>query len=248
MDGVSILTGRFNSVQWASVNTPSVDAIQEFTVDSNGFKAEYGRGSGGMMSFTTKSGTNELHGTAYEFFRNHVLDTRRFFEAQRGVLKQNDYGWSVGAPVYIPRVYDGRNKTFIFSSMEWFRDRVGAASGRFNVPTNEMYDGDFSNWVDGNGKVVPVYDPSTTKANPDGSGFVREPFANNQIPQARFSAFAKGVLNVARGVAPPNNAGPVGTSSYVRNNYINASGTVLNPWTKFSIKADHNITDNARVF
>jgi hypothetical protein len=87
MDGVSVLTGRFNSVQWAAVNTPSVDAIQEFTVESNGFKAEYGRGSGGMMSFTTKSGTNEFHGTAYEFFRNNILDTRRFFEAQRGVLK-----------------------------------------------------------------------------------------------------------------------------------------------------------------
>lgn len=248
MDGVSILTGRFNSVQWASVNTPSVDAIQEFTVESNGFKAEYGRGSGGMMSFTTKSGTNELHGTAYEFFRNHVLDTRRFFEAQRGVLKQNDFGWSVGAPVYIPHVYDGRNKTFIFSSMEWFRDRVGAASGRFSVPTEEMYDGDFSNWVDGTGKLVPIYDPSTTKANPNGAGFVRDPFENNQIPQARFSAFAKGVLGVARGVAPPNAAGPVGSSAYVRNNYINASGTVLNPWTKFSIKADHNISDNARIF
>jgi hypothetical protein len=246
MDGVSILTGRFSSVQWASVNTPSVDAIQEFTVESSGFKAEYGRGQGGMMSFSTKSGTNEFHGTAYEFFRNNALDTRRFFEAQKGVLKQNDFGWSAGGPVYIPGLYDGRNKTFVFSSMEWFRDRVGAASQFFNVPTAEMYDGDFRNWVDGNNQLAIIYDPATTRPNPSGSGFIRDPFPNNQVPQGRFSEFSKGVLSVARGVALPNNAGPAGTSAYVRDNYINASGTVLNPWTKFSIKVDHNLTDNAR--
>jgi hypothetical protein len=191
MDGVSILTGRFSSVEWASVNTPSVDAIQEFTVESSGFKAEYGRGQGGMMSFSTKTGTNEFHGTAYEFFRNDALDTRRFFEAEKGVLKQNDFGWSAGGPVYIPGVYDGRNKTFVFSSMEWFRDRVGAASQFFNVPTAEMYDGDFRNWVDADNKLAIIYDPATTRPNPNGSGFIRDPFPDNQVPQGRFSEFSR---------------------------------------------------------
>ena len=74
LDGVTILTGRYSSVQWASVNTPSVDAITEFAVDTNGFKAEYGRAQGGVITFTSKSGTNELHGTAYEFLRNNALD------------------------------------------------------------------------------------------------------------------------------------------------------------------------------
>jgi hypothetical protein len=69
LDGVSILTGRFNSVQWTNVNTPSVDAITEFAVETNGFKAEFGRGQGGMITFSSKSGTNELHGTAYEFLQ-----------------------------------------------------------------------------------------------------------------------------------------------------------------------------------
>ncbi|MEP7364483.1 MAG: carboxypeptidase-like regulatory domain-containing protein, partial [Acidobacteriota bacterium] len=80
LDGVSILTARFNSVEWANVNTPSVDAITEFAVETNGFKAEYGRAQGGMITFSSKSGTNELHGTAYEFLRNDALDARRFFE------------------------------------------------------------------------------------------------------------------------------------------------------------------------
>ncbi|HYI92363.1 MAG TPA: carboxypeptidase-like regulatory domain-containing protein, partial [Bryobacteraceae bacterium] len=151
LDGVTILTGRYSSVQWASVNTPSVDAITEFSVETNGFKAEYGRAQGGVITFTSKSGTNEVHGTAYEFLRNDALDARRFFERQKGVYKQNDFGWSAGGPVYIPKLYDGRNKSFWFASMEWFRNRVGAASQQFSVPTPEMYRGDFRNWVDGTG-------------------------------------------------------------------------------------------------
>jgi hypothetical protein len=75
--------------------------------------------------------------------------------SQQGSYKQHDFGFSAGGPVYIPKLYDGRNKTFFFGSMEWFRNRVGAASERFSVPTPEMYRGDFSNWVDAMG-VAPL--------------------------------------------------------------------------------------------
>lgn len=247
LDGVSVLTGRFNSVQWANVNTPSVDAITEFSVETNGFKAEFGRGQGGMITFSSKSGTNELHGTAYEFLRNDALDARRFFEAQKAKYKQHDFGWSVGGPVYIPKIYDGRNKTFFFTSGEWFRNRVGAGSGRFSIPTPEMHNGDFSNWVDGTGKALPVYDPATTRANPNGSGFIRTPFANNQIPVGRFSAIARSYSNLVKDILRPNNGAAPGTSDYVRNNYINNVGTALDPWTKYSVKADHNFGMNDRV-
>ena len=182
LDGVTILTGRYSSVQWASVNTPSVDAITEFAVDTNGFKAEYGRAQGGVITFTSKSGTNEFHGTAYEFLRNDALDARRFFEARKGVYKQNDFGWSAGGPVYIPKLYDGRNKTFWFASMEWFRNRVGAASEQFSVPTPEMYRGDFRNWVD-------AQRPSSARSTIPRPRATRErrarsatPFPNNIIP------------------------------------------------------------------
>ncbi len=245
LDGVTVLTTRFNSVQWANVNTPSVDAITEFAVETNGFKAEFGRGQGGLITFSSKSGTNQLHGTAYEFLRNDALDARRFFENQRGKYKQNDFGWSVGGPVYIPKVYDGRNKTFFFTAGEWFRNRVGANSQQFSVPTPEMYNGDFRNWVDGNARPLTIYDPATTAST--GTGFVRTPFAGNQIPAARFATISRNYVNLIKDVLKPNNGAAPGTSAYVRNNYINSTGTRLDPWTKFSVKADHVIGQNDRV-
>ncbi len=247
LDGVSILTGRFNSVQWANVNTPSVDAITEFTVETNGFKAEYGRASGGLITFASKSGTNEFHGTAYEFLRNDALDARRFFENEKGVYKQHDFGFSAGGPVLIPKVYNGKNRTFWFAAGEWFRNRVGASSGRFSVPTPEMYQGDFTNWVDANGKMLPIYDPSTQRPNPSGSGFIRDPFPGNRIPQARFSPLVTNYLKIIGDSVFPNNGAAPGTSDYVRNNYINDVGTALDPWTKFSVKADHNFSENTKV-
>jgi hypothetical protein len=247
LDGVSAGTGRFASVQWASVNTPSLDAITEFAVDTNGYKAEYGRASGGVMSFTSKSGTNNLHGTVYEFVRNDAFDARRFFEARKGVYKQHDFGWSVGGPVWIPKVYNGKNKTFFFSSMEWFRNRVGATSNVFSVPTPEMYRGDFSNWVDANGNRLTVYDPRTTRPNPNGTGFIRDPFPGNIIPQDRFSNFSKSVISASNTVGVPNNGAAPGSSAYVRNNFINSQGTAIDPWTKFSVKIDHAFTDNSKV-
>lgn len=241
LDGVTVLTGRFNSVQWTNVNTPSVDAITEFAVETNGFKAEYGRGQGGMMTFTSKSGTNEFHGTAYEFLRNDALDARRFFEDRRGKYKQHDFGFSGGGPIWIPKVYDGRNRTFFFGAGEWFRNRLGGSSNRFSVPTPEMFNGDFRNWVDGSNRPLPIYDPATTTGN------VRTPFVGNQIPQNRFSTIARNYANLVKDIVKPNNGAAPGTSDYVRNNYINNVGTALDPWTKFSLKGDHNIGTNHRL-
>jgi hypothetical protein len=245
LDGVSVLTGRFNSVQWANVNTPSVDAITEFAVETNGFKAEYGRAQGGVITFSSKSGTNDFHGTAYEFLRNDALDARRFFEDVRGKYKQHDYGWSVGGPVLIPKIYNGRNKTFFFTSGEWFRNRVGAGSGRFSIPTAEMYNGDFRNWVDGSNRPLTIYDPATTV--PSGNAFTRQPFPGNQIPQTRFATISRNYANLVKDFLKPNNGATPGTSDYVRNNYINNRGTALDPWTKFSAKADHSFGANSRV-
>lgn len=254
LDGVTSGTGRFGSVQWASVNAPSLDAITEFTVDTHGFKAEYGRASGGIMTFTSKSGTNNLHGTLYEFVRNDAFDARRFFEAKRGIYKQHDFGFSVGGPVMLPRFGEGgksylsgRNKTFFFVSTELFRNRIGAGSDRFSVPTPEMYNGDFSKWVDQNGKLIPIYDPATTRLGPDGKTFIRDPFPGNIIPRSRFSPLAQRILSNT-GVLAPNIPGLTpGTSSYVRDNYINNLGTSLDPWTKFSVKIDHNFSEKNKI-
>lgn len=250
LDGVTAGTGRFGTVQWTNVNAPSLDAITEFTVDTNGYKAEFGRASGGIMQFTSKSGTNSLHGTLYEFGRNDAFDARRFFETKRGVYKQHDFGFSVGGPIIIPKKvfgpihYEGRSKSFFFVSAEWFRNRVGADSGIFSVPTPEMYEGDFSKWVDQNGKLIPIYDPATTRTV--NGVTVRDPFPGNIIPKTRFSNYARAVL-AQTGILRPNNGAAPGTSAYVRDNFINNSGTVLDPWTKWSIKIDHSFSEKSKV-
>ena len=148
LDGVSANTTRALQLSWVSSNAPSLEAVTEFTVDTNGFKAEYGHASGGVMTFSSKSGTNTLHGSAYEFLRNNDLDANRFFSNRSGtpraIYKQHDFGFSAGGPVWIPKVYKGKDKSFFFFAYEGFRNRAGATAFTTTVPTPEMYKGDFS--------------------------------------------------------------------------------------------------------
>src|SRR5690606_10654445 len=122
----------------SALNSPSVEALTEFTVDTNGFKAEYGQAGGGVMTFASKSGTNRLQGVVYDFLRNDAMDARGFFASSRSVYKQNDFGATASGPIVIPKIYDGRNKTFFFFSFEGFRNRVGANATILSVPTPEM--------------------------------------------------------------------------------------------------------------
>ncbi|HEY2933753.1 MAG TPA: TonB-dependent receptor [Acidobacteriota bacterium] len=241
LDGISVTTNRSADAAEIAYNAPSVEAITEFTVDTNGFKAEYGQAGGGVMTFVSKSGTNRIHGSAYDFLRNDALDARGFFPKTKSVYKQNDFGASLGGPVWIPKLYNGKNRTFFFFAFEGFRNRVGANDLTFSVPTSEMYNGDFSKWVDGNGRLLQLYDPATTRPNPNGTGFIRDPFPNNIIPQNRFSAFTKQVMKFGQKVQPNRGAQP-GTSGYVRSNYIVTSGAILNPQTKVSLKIDHTLS------
>ena len=132
LDGVSANTARALQKSWVSSNAPSVEAMTEFTVDTNGFKAEYGHAGGGVMTFVAKSGTNELHGSAYEFLRNNDFDANDWFSNRAGkprqIYKQNDFGFTVGGPVWMPKIYNGKDKTFFFFSYEGFRNRNGATN------------------------------------------------------------------------------------------------------------------------
>ena len=247
LDGMSITTNRSADPGEIAYLTPSVDAITEFAIDTNGFKAEYGQAGGGVMSFVSKSGTNKFHGTVYEFFRNEALDAREFFAAKRSVLRQSNFGLTGGGPVWIPKIYDGRNRTFFFAAYEGFRNRAGANDTILTVPTPEMYNGNFTNWVDTNNRQLTIYDPATTTANP-GGGFTRQPFAGNLIPQNRFSGIAKQMMAIGQPLAQPNRPGLVpGTVGYIRNNYQVQGGVVLNPQDKGSIRVDHMITDRQRI-
>jgi hypothetical protein len=163
LDGTSVGTNRSGDVAEAALNTPSVESLTEFSVDTNGFKAEYGQAGGGVMTFASKSGTNKFHGSAYDFLRNDKMDARGFFAARRSIYRQNDFGLTAAGPVWIPKVYDGRNKTFFFFSYEGFRNRVGSNDTILSVPTPEMYNGDFRNWVRDDGRtLIPIYNPLST--------------------------------------------------------------------------------------
>ena len=252
LDGISANTTRALTQSWVAVNAPSIEAITEFTVDTNGFKAEFGQATGGIMSFASKSGTNSLHGTAYEFLRNNALDANNFFNNARNfarpIYKQHDFGFSVGGPVLIPKIYNGRNKTFFFASYEAFRNREGATGAQRTVPTPEMYTGDFRNWVNAEKVPIPIYNP--TSQTTDAAGTVtRSVFPNNQIPASLFDPEIVKALGVFRsGTTPaPNNGAAPGTVGFVQNNYLVTGGSVVRPNTKFSVKGDHVFNDKHRI-
>ncbi|MFN7939602.1 MAG: TonB-dependent receptor [Bryobacteraceae bacterium] len=247
LDGLSVATNRSADTVEIAYNTPSVEAITEFTVDTNGFKAEYGHAGGGVMTFSSKSGTNGVHGSGYDFLRNDAMDARGFFAPTRSVYKQNDFGATLGGPVYLPKIYNGKNKTFFFISFEGFRNRAGANGRIFSVPTPEMYQGDFSKWVNASGAILSIYDPTTTRANPAGSGQVRDPFPQNRIPTARFSTLATQLLPYGSVVKPNRPTAIPGTIGYVQNNFVSNSGSVVNPTDKGSVKVDHTIREKHRL-
>ncbi len=238
LDGLSITTNRSPETAEIAYAAPSVEAITEFAVDTGGFKAEYGQAGGGIITFSSRSGTNNFHGTVFDFLRNEKLDAHKFFESTKSVYKQNDFGVAAGGPVRIPKVYNGKNRTFYYLVYEGFRNRVGANEIIQSVATPEMYDGDFSRWVNQSGALLQLYNPTTTRDNAQGTGFVRDPFASNQIPKTMFSGISQKLIPFAREVKP-NRGGQPGTSAYVRNNWINTGGTTLSPQDKGSVKLDH---------
>ncbi len=216
-----------------------VDAISEFTVETSGGKAESGRAMG-LISFSTKAGANQIHGSGFEYLRNNASDARGFFAQSAPVLKQSDFGGTFGGPVYIPKVYSGRNKTFFFGSYEGFRNRAGNNPVYYTIPLPEMYNGDFHNWTK-SGKMVQLYDPASTAPAASGSGYTRTPFPGNLIPTTSFSTVAKNYLAIRPASMVPNVAGPT-------LNYFRSVGTAYNPWDKGTVRVDHQVNPFDHIY
>ncbi len=239
MDGMPLTSASAQyQEQRAPVSSVPIDAIAEFTVETSGMKAEFGRAMG-AISFETKSGANHLHGNVFEFLRNDALDARGFFAQRKQTLKQHDFGATLGGPVVIPKLYDGRNRTFFFFSYQGFRNRAGNNPSFLTIPLPEMYEGDFRGWTR-DGRVVPIYDPGTTALNPGGSGFVRQAFAGNQVPRSRFSQVATRYMALRPAEMVPNIAGPL-------TNYFRDRGSAVNPWNKGSARLDHQLSARDRL-
>ena len=198
---------------------PTQDSLQEFKVETNNLGAEWGRTSGGVINFSTKSGSNQLHGNTWEYIRNKVLNANTFFNNSsgipRGAFTQNQYGFNVGGPVLIPRIYDGRQKTFFFFDWEGFSLRQGATYVE-TVPTAAERGGDLSQLG------TAIYDPLTTcgvagfpACTPGESQYDRTPFAGGVIPSNRLNATALAYLKEF--YPQPNTTG----TSTGLNNFIN---------------------------
>lgn len=197
---------------------PSVDAVQEFKVQTSNYSAEFGLTGGGIINVVYKSGSNELHGSAYDFLRNSALDSNNFFSNKNGVplasFKRNQFGFSLGGPVVIPKLYHGRNKTFFFADYEGLRQLEGTTTIT-TVPTVAERTGDFSQDTTSSGKPITIYDPTTTSLV--GSTYVRQPFAKNIIPANRIDSVA---ANVEKYWPLPNKPGINGTQV---DNYVVAA-------------------------
>ena len=227
---------------------PTQDSLQEFKVMTDNLPAEYDRFAGGIINFTTKTGTNRVHGEAYEYFRNKVLNANNFFNNASGLavpaFTQNQFGGNFGGPIVIPRLYNGRDKTFFFVSYDGFRLRQGLPL-LFTVPTMAERNGDFSKLRDSTGAVIPIYDPATTVFNAATGQYSRTQVgcngALNVICPQNIDPTAKVLENLW---APPNLPGAQFTS--INNWAGNASeGGDTN---QFTARVDQNISGKQRFF
>ncbi|MGE0133374.1 MAG: TonB-dependent receptor [Blastocatellales bacterium] len=240
LDGAESQSERRNDPAFVGV---SVEGLQEFKVQSSGYSAEYGRTSNGVINFASKSGTNELHGSGFMFLRNEAFNARgyTFGPGARQVRRQTNPGGSLGGPVYIPKVFDGRNKAFFFFAIENAHFKGGSPSNLITVPINEFRNGDFRKYVDANGNMIPLYDPF----GPNGA-IITDAFARPRLS-------CNGMLNVIC----PERIDPVAKALQSKlpqpddpAQPFNNTRVVANPESKqnvYSIKGDYTFSDNNRI-
>ncbi len=205
---------------------PSIDAIQEFKVQTNAYSAEYGRAMGAVVNVTTKSGTNDIHGSAFEFLRNEKLDARNFFtpaNADKPPFKRNQYGFTIGGPVFIPKVVDGRNRFFFFTDWEGTKVRESSTITS-TIPTVGMRSGDFGDLLSQRNRAVR--DPQTNA-----------PFPGARVPASRIDPVANTLINLY----PSPQNGNVG------NNFVNIAPRNQDV-SRWDVRIDTNITTNDNVF
>jgi hypothetical protein len=215
---------------------PSVDAIQEFKVAGANVPAEYGRTLGTVLNVVYKSGTNAFHGSAYNFLRNSKFDANNFFANRRGeklrTFQRNQFGGVISGPIRA-------SKTFFMGSYEGLRERR-FANTTLSVPTLLERGGDFSQTLAGANRPVLIFDPFTTRANPSGSGFVRDAFAGARIPVSRMDPVGRNVLKY---YPLPTDAGDVFTQ---KNNYSRSGSYAVNT-DNFDVRIDHNLSDTQKL-
>ncbi|HMJ62092.1 MAG TPA: carboxypeptidase regulatory-like domain-containing protein, partial [Bryobacteraceae bacterium] len=244
LDG-SIITGIEQNGGITDVKyVPSVDVVQEFNVQTNYFSAEFGNTGGAVINIVSKSGTNDPHGVGYEFHSASALNANTW-ESNRSGNNLPDshkdiFGYAFGGPVILPKLYNGRNKTFFFTNYEGQRAAEAAKSptSQNTVPTAQQLAGDFSNVRLQDGTPVTIYNPFSTFVNDDGET-MRNPFSGNRIPASMIDPIA---LKLTSYFAKPTSDGNPFTHV---NNWF-AQGTNRTGSNQLAFKIDENISDKQR--
>ena len=223
------------------VFVPSPDMTQEFRVQTSVYDAQYGRSGGGFIAMNLRSGTNKLHGTLYDYYRSSGLNANNFSDNRQGIPRAafhwQEPGAEIDGPVYIPHLYDGRNKTFFMFGWEEIRTSQPAPTYS-SVPTDLERNGDFSQSLKGNQPAI-LYDPLTTVQNPNGS-YSRQTFSNPSIiPQSRIDPVAKAITSL---IPHPNVAGAGNV-----NNLYSGPNNVKDAYDAFAYRVDHVLSDKHRL-
>jgi len=243
IDGVSNTFAEANAGRSRYAFAPPASAVREFKMQTAAYDASVGHTIGGLMNVSTASGANDIHGEAHWFVRNRAFDAPNFFNNKRGttqpVYQDNRYGASAGGPVWLPKLYNGKNKTFWFYAWEankW----TGPGSFTGTVPTAGQREGDFSDLLLSGGSRYQIYDPATIAVAPGGR-FSRLPFAGNIIPRNRLDPVGS---NLVKLWGLPNTTG----TSDGRNNYFNGSLIAIEDYYVHLVRVDHAFTENHRAF
>ncbi len=248
-DATSALNPRlFNESQ------PTIDAVEEFALQSTNFSAEFGQVGGGLVNFTARSGTNQFHGTVFDYINNEALNAAPTFAPidangakSKTKIRQHDFGGTFGGPVWIPHLYDRKQKTFFFFSNEVYWQKDDRFNGFGNLPNAAYRNGDFSNLLTGRvlgkdplGRDIidgTIYDPATQRTV--NGQIVRDPFPGNKIPVVRFDPMAVKVQNLLP--APDPRYANLLTGNFEQRFKYRRIEQI------YSWKVDHNLTENAKL-
>ncbi len=223
---------------------PSVDAIGEFRMMGQNYQAEYGRTLDGVLNVVYKNGTNQFHGSIFEFIRNNAFDANDFFANQNNsplpAFHRNQFGGTLGGPIY-------KDKTFFFVSTELLYQNA-FQSITATVPTDLQRQGDFSQTLGSNGQLIQIYNPFSTRKDPTTGNYIRDPFLNNKITQDQLTPYGAHIsqvaLNALKYYPEPNATGDPGTNA---NNYYQ-SGSTKEQTISWDVRIDHTLSPRQKIF
>jgi hypothetical protein len=241
-------TGTENGGVGALSFVPSPDAVQEFRVQSNTYDAQFGRTGGGTVNVSLRSGTNNLHGSLYHYFRNDILNANSFqnnaTNVKRTAFRWNQPGTVINGPIRIPKVYDGRDKSFFMFSWEKIISSIPSPVTR-TVPTLEQRNGDFRKTLQANGQPITIYDPLTTRPDPARPGqSIRDVISCNGVQNVicpdRIDPIARKLLEY---IPLPNQPG----NAQGFFNFFNSPNARTDEYDQFTVRLDHNLSDRHKL-